>query len=284
VKPFVRMLVTALLLVATPALAVRPSAKYAADPRSVGVSFTDVTFPSSRDSALLHGWWFATSDTSPVVVVVPAGSGNMADKLPSVREWLKRGFSVLTFDLREFGPAGPGAADSLEGLVFTSRWVSDTEGALWFARARGAGRPVVAWGQDLGGPLAVAAAARRKGNADAIAVEGLFRTSQEQILWLGTSVDPSVVVRHRELTDPLDEPISAAGRLRVPVFTVLAGKDEVTPPDPTRQVVMRIVGPREFWALPTAGHDRLERTPGYFDRLAPWFRRVATPSPTSRRR
>ncbi len=272
----IRFVPVALLVLslAPPAFAVRPSTRFAADPRSTGVAYTDVSFPSSRDSVPLHGWWFAPADSAPVVVVCPTSTGNMADRLGSVREWARRGYRVLAFDLREFGPAGPGPVDSLDRLVFASRWVNDTEGALIWARSQAQGRPVIAWGQDLGSALAIAAAARNKGNADALVLEGVFRTSQEQLLWLGTSQDPQTVRDHRRLVYPIDEPLSAAGRLRLPVFAVLAGKDELTPPDPTRQVIQRIMGPRELWPLPDAKHDNVAATPGYFDRITTWLGRT----------
>ncbi len=263
-----------MILAATPALAVRPSARFAADPSSTGVPFTDVGFPSSRDSVPVHGWWFAPADSAPVVVVCPTSTGNMADRLASVREWTRRGYRVLAFDLRDFGPAGPGPTDSLERLVYASRWVNDTEGALRFARSRAQGRPVIAWGQDLGSALAIAATARVKGNADALVIEGVFRTSQEQLLWLGTSQDPQTVRDHRRLVYPIDEPLSAASRLRVPVFAILAGKDEVTPVETTKQVVQHIMGVREFWLLPDAKHDKVALTPGYFDRVTDWLKRT----------
>jgi hypothetical protein len=260
--------------IALPALAFQPSKKYASDPRTLGLPFTDVSFRSTRDSVMLHGWWFAGRDSSPIVVMCPSETGNMADKLASVQEWVARGFSVMAFDLRDTGPASAGDVDSLHEVVFSSRWVDDTEGALHFARGRANGRSVVAWGQDVGGVLAFAAAGRQHGNADAIAIEGLFHTSQEQLMWLGLWQDPAVVRRHRILVYPPDEPISVAGRLRTPVFAVLAGKDEVLPLAATQKVLARVPAFRETWMVPDGGHAHLERTPGYFDHVAGGLQRA----------
>lgn len=260
--------------VAVPARAMRASDKYVTTPRALGLAFEDVEFRSAADSVYLHGWWFAGPQGAPVVVVCPGGDGNMSNKLTSVREWQRLGFAVMTFDLRDTGPASAGAADSLERLVFASRWVNDTQGAFACARARAGGAPVVAWGQDLGGPLAISALARVRGGVDAIATEGLFRTSLEQIAWIGTSQDPEVEKAHRVRVYTADEPVSAAWRVRVPVFAVLAGKDDVTPVDRTQQVLAHVSGPRETWLVADGGHDQLERTPGYFEKLAAWYRRV----------
>ncbi len=264
------------LLAVAPARAVVPGQKYALDPTRTGLPFEDVTFRSVGDSVTLTGWWFDGPARSPVIVCFSRGHGTMADLLPSVRELVTRGFTVMTFDYRDFGPGGPGDADSLANLVFASRWVLDGRGALAYARAHAGGRPVFAWGQDLGSAVAVGAASRDWASVDAVAVEGLFRSSLEQTEQNGTAQIPGVQRMHRLYVDPRDEPVSAVPVLRVPLLVVLAGKDAVTPPDVTQRLVMRTLSIVERWPIPAAGHDGAELTPGYFDRLAGWFKRIAT--------
>lgn len=260
---------------ATPAFAVAPGAKHAQDPKRTGLPFETVVFHSTRDSVELDGWWFENRPGSPVFVLCSRGSGTMADLLPSVRELSQRGFAVMTFDYRDFGPGSPGESDSLRTIIFASRWVDDAEGALKFARRKAEGRPVFVWGQDLGSAVAVAAAARGRSNADGVACEGLFRTTQEQIRWNGTSNDPDTQRRHRVIVDVRDEPISAVPRLHVPLWVVYAGKDDVTPADGTRAVTQRSLSAIARWNLPNATHDGVELSPGYFDRLASWAKSVA---------
>lgn len=267
---------------ALPAGAVQPGVKHALDPKRTGIPFDHVDFRSTRDAAPLDGWWFEGSPGSPVIVLMPRGKGTMADLLPSVREFSTRGFTVMTFDYRDFGPGSAGESDSLRNIIFASRWVNDGEGALQFARTKSSGRLVFAWGQDLGGPVAVAAAARMKKNADAVVCEGLFRTAQEQLRWNGTSNDPEAIRRHRMLVDGDDEPVSTVGMLQVPLFVVIALKDEVTPPATTRSVARYSLSLIERYTLPIAGHDGAELTPGYFDQISNWLKRIAvimTPPP-----
>lgn len=269
------MFVAAAILAATPAFAVTPGREHALDPARTGLPFETVAFPSAVDSVKLTGWWFDGPAKSPVIVCCPRGRGTMADLLPSVRELGRRGFTVMTFDYRDFGPGGPGEADTLAHLVFASRWVNDALGAMRFAKARGAGRVVFAWGQDLGGPVAIAAGARDWTAVDAMAVEGLFRTSLEQVEYNGTAQIPGVQRQHRIAVEARDEPVSSVPVLRVPLFVVLAGKDAVTPPEVTKRLTMRSVSIIDQWTIPAAAHDGAELTPGYFDRLAGWFRRIA---------
>lgn len=282
-KSCCRLVLAAALLAASPAFAVSPGRQHALDPKRAGVPFEAVSFPSAADSVTLSGWWFDGPAGSPVVVCCPRGRGTMADLLPAVREIGRRGFTVLTFDYRDFGPAGPGDADSLAHMVFASRWVNDAQGALRFARSRAAGRPVFAWGQDLGGPVALAVSGRDWQAVDALWVEGLFRTSLEQVELNGTAQIPGVQRLHRLYVDPRDEPVSTVPVLRVPLFVVLAGKDDVTPAAITRKLASRSLSIIDHWTIPAAGHDGAELTPGYFDRMAAWFKRIAAqlPRPTS---
>lgn len=264
-------LALALVATATPARAVEPGLRHSMTPAGLGLTAEEVAFPAA-DSATVAGWWLPGPAKSPVVVVAARGSGTMADMLPAAQQFLAHGFTVLTFEYRGFGPSASSAAvDSLRYVLLNSQWVGDMLGALRYARARG-GAHVFAWGQDLGSAVALAAANRERASCDAVAVEGLFRTSQEALLANGTSVLHDVEIRHRRLVEGRDEPFSAASRLRCPLFVVVAGRDEVTPPAATRTVVGRVPGRVEVWELPAAGHADAEATPGYFDRLAKWFR------------
>src|SRR5262249_53693569 len=204
--------------------AVEPSDKYSAMPASTGLTWSAVSFKSTRDAADLTGWWFEGKPGAPVLVLFDRSEGSMGDLLPVTREFVGRGFTVMTFDYRDFGPAGPGAVDSLLQLAFASRWVNDGEGALRYARTKAGGRPVFAWGQELGGPVAVAAAARDRRNADAVACEGLFRTLAELLRATGLAQIPGVSERHRFLVETPDEPITAVGSLAVPLHVAVAMK------------------------------------------------------------
>jgi len=264
-----------LALIAGAGWAVEPSDKYAALPASTGLPWSAVSFKSTRDAIDLNGWWFEGKPDAPVLVLFDRGRGSMGDLLPVAAEFVRRGFTVMTFDYRDFGPGGPGAVDSLTQLVFASRWVNDAEGALRFARSRAGTRAVFAWGQDLGGAIAVAAASRERKNADAVSIEGLFRTLAELLRASGLSQVPGVPERHRFLVETADEPITAVGSLGVPLFVIIAMKDDVWPPATTQDVTRRSLSRIDRWVVPEGRHDGLERTPGYYDRLAAWYTRIA---------
>ena len=270
-----------------PAAAVEPADKYAAMPASTGLVWSSVAFKSTRDEADLTGWWFEGKPDAPVLVLFDRAKGNMGDLLPAVSEFVGRGFNVMTFDYRDFGPAGPGPVDSLLQLVFASRWVNDGEGALRFARGKVGTRPVFAWGQDLGGAVAVAAGARDRKNADAISCEGLFRTLAELLRANGLAQIPGVNDRNRFLVETSDEPLTAVGGLMVPLHVTIAMKDDVWPPTVTQDVVRNSLSRIDRWTVPDGKHLGLEKTPGYYDHMAAWYTRIAgmlkaaTPAPAA---
>ena len=260
---------------APPALAVTPSDKYSAMPASTGLAWSAVSFKSTRDELDLSGWWFAGQPDAPVLVLFDRGTGNMADLLPVATEFVARGFNVMTFDYRDFGPAGPGAVDTLIQLAFASRWVNDAEGALRFARTKAGKQPVFAWTQDIGGALAVAASSRDLHNVDAIACEGMFRTLPELLRARGLAQVPGVPARHYFLVETADEPTSTVSNLQIPLHVTVAGKDETWPAAVTQEVTRRTLSRVDRWILPDAKYDGIEKTPGYYDRLGAWFKRIA---------
>lgn len=264
-----------LAVLATGAHAVSPSDKHKALPGTLGIEWSAVSFESTRDHADLSGWWFEGKAGSPVLVLFDREQGSMGDLLPVVGEFVARGFTVMTFDYRDWGPAGPGAVDSLVQLAYASRWVNDGEGAVQFARKKAGERPVFAWGQGLGGAIAVATAARARTNVDAVACEGLFRTLPELLRSSGLAQVPGAPERHRFLVETADEPLTAVPNLLVPLHVVLSGKDDIWPAAATQEVVRRSLSRIDRWVLPEAGHTGAEQTPGYYDRLAGWFTRLA---------
>lgn len=262
------------LCAASPVAAVTPLDRYSALPASTGLKWSSVDFRSSRDGAQLTGWWFEGQPGRPVIVMFDRDTGSMGDLLPVAKGFVERGFTVMTFDYRDFGPAGPGPADSLVQLVYASRWVNDGEGALRFARKQAGTRSLFAWGQGLGGAVAFAAAARDRTNADGVSCESLFRTLAELLRASGLAQLPEVVSRHRFLVETGDEPLSAAPGMLVPLHITLGKKDDVWPNAWTLDVARLCLSRIDRWIVPEGGHRGLERTAGYHDRLAAWFQRM----------
>lgn len=264
----------ALALTATVASAVVPSKKLSQSPAAFSLLSEDVVVKAARDSVPLDGWWLAGPKGAPVIVMAGGGTGNRADLLPLARALHDRGFTLLLFDYRDFGPQGPGAQDSLRDVLLASRWVDDTEGALRYARARAdSGAHVFGWGTDLGSVAMLAAASRDRARplAAGLVIDNPYRTLDEQMRWNGTAVIPDAVSRQHELLRPVDEPFTVVPRLRAPILLTLAGKDDGVPLAASEGMFRSAKVRVDRWVAPDATRATLPGAPGYLDRVTQWI-------------
>ncbi|HYM81705.1 MAG TPA: hypothetical protein VEY91_09905 [Candidatus Limnocylindria bacterium] len=235
----------------------------------------EVTF-AAADSVPLAGRWYPGADTL-AIVVAPRERGGEAARARAVEAFRGCGYSVLTFDYRDIDPRTASLRDSLRFIVFASRWVDDMVGALRLARERTGPRGrVFAWGQMVGGSVAVAAAARSRDLCDALVVEGLMLSTEEHLARIGTAGQPQIVDAHRRLVRDRDQPGSAASRARVPIYVVMAGRDSVVPITTTKEVYRGRRARTEILSLPEAGHEDAADAPRYFETVCRWLRRFQT--------
>ena len=124
------------------------------NPQELTVVPTEHTFAAS-DGVKLHGWWFETADPgTPVMIWFHGNAGNLTDRADMAVEHAKRGIAVFVFDYRGFGRS--------EGSTSESKIYRDALAAFDYVRARGA-RPIVLYGESIGGPYAAYVAKERKG-------------------------------------------------------------------------------------------------------------------------
>lgn len=140
-------------------------------PSDLGLRYEDVQFTTS-DDVVLHGWYLESPGARGTLVLVHDFDGTRADKthglLDLQRDYLRRGFNVLAFDLRGRGESG-GVRDYLG-----AQERNDLPAAVEYARSRAPMLPVVVHGFGLGGALAVVGVADGSFEADAIIADSAF--------------------------------------------------------------------------------------------------------------
>ena len=270
-------LVTLAVLTTAPAYGASPGVKHQRTPESLGLRYSAVRFVTP-DSVRLSGWWFAGPRLADVVVVAPRGEGTMANLLDAVKAMNGLGFSVLTFDYRDFGPSRPGRRDSLRYVVLASHWVNDMVAALQYARSRvDSSAHVFAWGgHDLPSRVALAAAARDSNLCDALAIEGIQRNTDEIMRVNGTLAIPEAVRQQRGVVAMRDQPAAAVSNLKVPLLLLVGARDTITTAGATQSVVSSSRSRRDRMMFPEGGHTDLEQAPDYFDRMRAWFIRMGS--------
>ncbi len=73
-------------------------------PQELGLAYEDVAFkPRGWDDITLRGWLFPNPDAAATIVLVHGLDGTRSGNLELVRDLLREGFAMLTFDLRGHG-------------------------------------------------------------------------------------------------------------------------------------------------------------------------------------
>lgn len=238
----------------------------------VGVTFL------TNDSVTIGGTWFSGGKGASAVVLAPRSRGDDAALAGVAKEFQRRGFSALTFVLRD-PPAADPQKDSLRWVVLASRWAHDAAAAMRYARAQTDSTSYVfAWGQGLGANLALIGASHAPEACDGIAVEQLLRTTEEVMRENGTQVIADAQEMQMRLLRPGDEPLSAATRLTLPAYAILTAAPAGAGGDPTFEVLRRHRGRTDRWRRPWITAANVTPTPGDVDTLAAWYRTwTATP-------
>ncbi len=140
-------------------------------PGDLGLRYEDVQFVAA-DGIVLHGWYLESPGARGTLVLVHDFDGTRADKahglLTLQRDYLRRGFNVLAFDLRGRGESG----GSRDYLGASERL--DLPAAAKYAKARTPMLPVVVHGFGFGGALAVVGVADGSVEADAVIADSAF--------------------------------------------------------------------------------------------------------------
>lgn len=122
-------------------------------PADAGLAFEDVALRAA-DGVALHAWWIPAQEARLALVHCHGNAGNVSHRIGIARELRRRGVSTLLFDYRGFGRS-EGEPDE-EGTYLDAVAAFD-----WVHAAVGEALPVAAWGESLGGAVAIELARRR---------------------------------------------------------------------------------------------------------------------------
>lgn len=129
-----------------------PARTLLATPAELHLPFEEVAL-TARDGVAIHGWFIPADGARGSVVVCHGNAGNIADRLEIAERLRSLHVAVLLFDYRGYGRSA--GSPSEEGSYL------DAEAAFDWLAARPAAAPIVAFGESLGGAVAVELARRR---------------------------------------------------------------------------------------------------------------------------
>jgi fermentation-respiration switch protein FrsA (DUF1100 family) len=245
---------------------------------------------TTPDSARIAAWYVAAQDSAgaalpgrhPGLLVLPREDETMDRRLDLIAAMVHRGFCVLAIDHRGHGASPPVAADS--GTVLNPGFLIDAEsgfGILW-KRPEVDTMRVAAYGESMGGVLALAAAGSRPEIRAVVAVSTPYNLERYRKVmereYPGGGL-PTFGKWERQ-----DEPDKVLNRYNDGVFFVTGDRDIETPPRMARDLHKKYPRPKELWIVEGAGHTGShtpERVLGeaYYDRVAGFLMRELAKEP-----
>ena len=243
-------------------------------PADLGLRYEEVQFLTA-DRLTLRGWFLESPGARATVILVHDIEETRADPthglLNLTRDYVRRGISVFTFDLRGHGESA-GRRDSL-GL--NERL--DVLAAIAFVRRRTNAQPVLLHGFGFGGALAIAAAAR---NADVAAVvaDSSFLTMRGYLRSRWHHVPAplfalATAMAHRVFKADVDalQPVKAVAQVTAPILVIHNEGDERVPvAHALNLAAASLDGRDQVWVLP----DRTGHATAYLQVPDAYMRRV----------
>jgi len=192
-----------------------PLRKLEAQAAELGRPFEDVTFTTS-DGLQLHGWFFpcATNSTRPqeVVLYCHGNAGNISHRLGACGALLETGVNLLLFDYRGYGRS--------EGRPSEEGTYLDAQAAYRWLRQQGFDpRHILAFGESLGGAIAVELALRER--LCGIVLQSSFTSIPD----VGAELFPWLPVRW--LATILYDSRAKLGKVKVPVMVMHSRSDRL---------------------------------------------------------
>lgn len=241
-------------------------------PEELRLAYEDVRFQTS-DGLTLAGWFFpARGAAKGTVVHFHGNAGNVTAHVGLV-EWVPAaGYHLLMFDYRGYGHS--------QGRVTRAGTITDGHAAVDYAlsRAETAGLPLFAYGQSLGGAIAVVVAADREA-IDAVVAESTFSSYRRIATLHARSLvffDWSArLVAGWTISDGYD-PADVVGQIAPrPLLVIAAENDTICFPELARELYEAAGEPKEWWLVPRAGHlgisleareELIRRVTGFLER------------------
>jgi fermentation-respiration switch protein FrsA (DUF1100 family) len=200
-------------------------------PAMDGIAFDDLEL-KAVDGVAIHGWRLRTSGRALGAIVVCHGNaGNIAMRIPLARTFLEMGYDVVLFDYRGYGASS--GAPTEEGTYLDAVAAWDWAHAAGFEPGR-----IVAYGESLGGAVAIELAGRRE--VGALIVEDTFTSLAD----MGGRVYPWLPVRL--ILRIRYDSIRKIGKLEVPTLVIHSRADDLVPFDMGEQLFRAATGPKLF--------------------------------------
>ena len=243
-------------------------------PADLGLRYEEVQFLTA-DRLTLRGWFLESQNARATVVLVHDLEATRSDPnhgmLNLARDYVRRGVSVFTFDLRGHGESA-GRRDS-----FGLNERLDVQAAVAFVRRRTGAQPLLLHGFGFGAALAIAGAARNP-EVTAVIADSSFLTMRQYLRMRWHHVPAPLFMLATAIADRVFgasvdalQPVKAIAQVTAPILLIHNEGDERVPvAHALNLAAASLDGRDQVWVLP----DRRGHGTAYLDVPDAYMRRV----------
>jgi hypothetical protein len=237
-----------------------PERAYETTPSDLGLSFREISFPTS-DGETITGWWLPAQSARGALLYCHGNGGNVSTNLVNARVFHDLGLSVLLFDYRGYGKSS--GRPSEEGTYRDARAAfSQLTGALGIPPEQ-----IVIYGMSLGGAVAIELA------ADVPAAGLICEATFTSVLDMARRLYPGLPAKI--LASDKYDSLSKIGRLGLPKLFLHAPEDELVPFAMGRKLFDAATAPKEFLEIRgTHGEGASLTGPAYAAGIDAFLRKI----------
>lgn len=212
------------------------------DPVAVAIDAEEVDFPSG-DGVNLVGWYRPAQPGQPTVLYFPGNAGSVAWRAERMKYIAALGYGFMFLNYRGYG--GSAGSPHEEGLI------ADGLAAYQHLAHRGiAGEDIIMFGESLGAAVAVQTAGQRE--VRALILEAPFSSAVD----VATKTYPYLPARW--LMKDRFESVNHIKFIGAPLLIIHGETDQVVPFALGQKLFEDALEPKEFMAIPDAGHNELD--------------------------
>jgi hypothetical protein len=211
-------------------------------PKDAGLANVEEVVFKATDGTRLIAWYRPAKPGKPTLLYFQGNYGNAADRAGKIKAIGADGYGVFMLNYRRYGGSG--------GRPTEKRVSADAVSAYDYLRGLGvAPHDIVLYGESLGTAVATRLCLQRE--AQALVLEAPFTSVVDVGLLMWPLLPLKLIMVDQYRT------IDRIGQVKVPLFIIHGGRDNVIPLDQARRVLHAANEPKTLSLVPRAGHNDL---------------------------
>lgn len=142
-----------------------PIRELSGTPKDINIQYENIFF-YTEDKVKLNGWFIKTKQAKATVIFAHGNGGNIGHRLDKIDFFNKLGVNLFIFDYRGYGQS--------QGVPSENGLYLDMQAAYKFVNNEKIIRPIILYGESLGGAIAVDLAAQSNFAIDGLILESSF--------------------------------------------------------------------------------------------------------------